>query len=62
MTLFVISIPLMLVTAAITVVPLVAMSVTHHGSGVVAPASMPARTAGMTVPQDGEEPLLPIAA
>ena len=55
MTLFIISIPLMLVTAAITVVPLVAMSRIHHGRGVVAPA-------GMTVPQDGEEPLLPIAA
>jgi len=55
MTLFIISIPLMLVTASITVVPLVAMSRIHHGRGVVAPA-------GMTVPQDGEEPLLPIAA
>jgi len=62
MTLFIISIPLMLVTAAITVVPLVAMSMTHHGGGVVAPASMPARTVGISAPQDGEEPLLPIAA
>jgi len=62
MTLFIISIPLMLVAAAITVVPLVAMSRIHHGRSVVAPAGMPAKSAGMPVPQNGEEPLLPIAA
>jgi hypothetical protein len=62
MTLFIISIPLMLVTAAITVAPLVAMSRIHHGRGVVAPAGMPAKSSGMPVSRDGEEPLLPIAA
>ena len=58
MTLFIISIPLMLVATAITVVPLVAMSMIHHGRGVVAPAGMPA----ISVSKDGEEPPLPIAA
>lgn len=62
MTLLIISIPLMLVIAAITVVPLVAMSRIHHGRGVVAPGAMPANSAGMPVSLDGEEPLLPIAA
>jgi hypothetical protein len=57
MTLFIISIPLMFVAAAITVVPLVAMSRIHHGRGVEAPMGIPAKTAGMTEPQDGEEPL-----